>query len=55
LITDTNGLSEEHILEKISTQFDVEKTSLDFKPTQLHEFSMHSANMLLQANVQGKN
>jgi uncharacterized protein (DUF1015 family) len=54
LITDTNGLSEAEILEKISTQFDVEKTTLDFKPTQLHEFSMHSANSCYKLTYKGK-
>jgi len=42
LVKDTNGLSEDEILQKIATHFEVEKigTSI-FKPQQLHEFSMY--------------
>lgn len=50
LITDTNELSEEQILEKVSRQFTIEKTTLDFKPTQLHEFSLHTKNTCYKLN-----
>ena len=42
LVKDTNGLSEDEILQKITTNFDVEKIGANvYKPQQLHEFSMY--------------
>ena len=42
LIKDTNGLNEDELIEKIKSNFDVEKIGAQiYKPTQLHEFSMY--------------
>lgn len=42
VIKDTNGLSEEDLLEKIKTNFDIEKIGAKiYKPQHAHEFSMY--------------
>ncbi|MCB2195814.1 MAG: DUF1015 family protein [Bacteroidetes bacterium] len=42
VLKDLNGLSEEQLIEKLSTSFDVEKMGADiYKPAKLHEFSMY--------------
>jgi uncharacterized protein (DUF1015 family) len=41
-VKDLNGLSEEGLLEKLATGFEVEKMGSDiYKPAKLHEFSMY--------------
>jgi uncharacterized protein (DUF1015 family) len=43
-LKDLNGLSEEEVIEKLSTSFDVEKMGSEiYKPAKLHEFSMYLA------------
>jgi uncharacterized protein (DUF1015 family) len=43
LIKDSNGLTENELIEKIKSNFDIEKIGIQiYKPTQLHEFSMYT-------------
>lgn len=42
VVKDTNGLSEDEIIQKITANFDIEKIGANiYKPQQLHEFSMY--------------
>ncbi|MBU8893762.1 MAG: DUF1015 family protein [Bacteroidales bacterium] len=44
VVKDLNGLSEEELIEKLKTSFEVEKIGADiYKPAKLHEFSMYLA------------
>lgn len=45
LVKDTNGLSTDELLEKISVNFDIEnKGTEQYKPNELHEFSLYIDN-----------